>query len=175
MSMGNEGDGMLEPIRQLARTLEQSHPERLVWRYSFLENDHHGSTPHRSLYDGLEAIFAGMRVTEAMLRSGDLALLEANYARLSKRLGYEVRPSEDSINTMGYQLLTGGRTEAAIAVFRRNVELYGDSANVHDSLGEALESVGQLDEALACYQRALQQGVKLGEVSTRLPAPSSGC
>ncbi|MFL5358626.1 alpha/beta fold hydrolase [Archangium sp.] len=164
MSMGNEGDGMLNPIQQLARTLEQTHPERLAWRYSFLENDHHGSTPHRSLYDGLEAAFADMRVTEALLRSGDLARLEANYARLSKRLGYEVRPSEDTVNTLGYQLLASGKAEAAISVFRRNVELYGDSANVHDSLGEALEAAGQLDESLACYQRALQRGVKAGKV-----------
>lgn len=84
---------------------------------------------------------------------------------MSKRLGYEVRPSEDMVNGMGYQLLASGKAEAAIAVFRRNVEWYGDSANVHDSLGEALEASGQLDEALACYQRALQRGVETGKVN----------
>jgi predicted alpha/beta superfamily hydrolase len=164
MTMGNEGEGMLNPIQQLARTLEQARPERLVWRYSFLENDHHGSTPHRSLYDGLEAAFADLRMTEELLRSGDLARVEANHARMSKRLGYEVRPSEDFINVMGYRLLGSGRVEDAITVFRRNVEWYKDSANVHDSLGEALEAAGRLDEALACYQRALQRGIETGRV-----------
>jgi uncharacterized protein len=162
LSMGDEGDDMLQPIQQLARTLEQARPERLVWRYSFLENDHHGSTPHRTLYDGLEAAFAELRVSEALLRAGDLARLEANYARMTKRLGYEVRPSEDVVNLMGYRLLESGKVDAAIAVFRRNVEQYGGSANVHDSLGEALEAAGQLDAALESYKRALELGLKTG-------------
>ncbi|MFY0565530.1 alpha/beta fold hydrolase [Archangium lansingense] len=164
MSMGNEGDDMLKPIQQLAASLEQARLARLAWRYSFLENDHHGSTPHRTLYDGLEALFEDQRVSPALAREGNLAQVEANYARLSKRLGFEVRPSEDLVNAMGYYLLRDGKVEPALTVFRRNVELHADSANVHDSLGEALEAAGQLDAALASYQRALELGIKADKV-----------
>ncbi len=162
MSMGDEGEGMLKPIQQLAQTLEQARPARLAWSYSYLENDHHGSTPHRTLYDGLEALFEDLRMTPALVRTGDLQKVEANFARLSKRLGFEVRPPEDSVNLMGYTLLQSGKVEAAITVFRRNVEWYGGSANVHDSLGEALEAGGQLEAARDSYKRAVELSAGTG-------------
>lgn len=164
MSMGSEGDHMLKPIQRLAAELEQARPARLTWRYSFLENDHHGSTPHRTLYDGLEALFEELRVSQVLARTGDLAQVEANYARLTKRLGYEFQPSEDLVNAMGYFLLQRGNVEAALTIFRRNVERHGDSANVHDSLGEALEAAGQLEAALASYQRAIELGIEADKV-----------
>ncbi|HEX5750084.1 MAG TPA: alpha/beta fold hydrolase [Archangium sp.] len=163
MSMGDEGDEMLKPIQQLAATLEQARPARLAWRYAYLGNDHHGSTPHRTLYDGLEALFEDLR-PQVLARTEDLAQLDARYARLTKRLGFELQPSEDLLNVVGYSLLQRGKVEAALAVFRRNVERHGDSANVHDSLGEALEAAGQLDAALESYRRALTLGIQANKV-----------
>ncbi|HZI16459.1 MAG TPA: alpha/beta hydrolase-fold protein [Myxococcus sp.] len=163
MTMGSEGDDMLGPIQELARTLEKAKPARLAWRYSFLEKEHHGSTPHRSIYDGLEAIFSGWDVPPALLQSGDAAALEAHYAAMTERFGFEVRPPEATLNFMGYQLLRKGQSAAALAIFRKNVALYGElSSNVHDSLGEALEAAGKKDEAAASYLRAWRLGTERG-------------
>jgi hypothetical protein len=164
MSMGEEGDDMLKPIQQLAATLEQARPARLAWRYAFLQNDHHGSTPHRTLYDGLEATFEDLRLAQVQAFKGEPEQVEASYARLTKRLGYEVQPSEDLLNLMGYALLRKGNMEGALTAFRRNVERHGDSPNVHDSLGEALEAAGQLEAASESYQRALSLGIKAHKV-----------
>ncbi|WP_375772059.1 alpha/beta fold hydrolase [Archangium gephyra] len=164
MSMGSEGEHMLGPIQRLAAELERARPARLAWRYSFLENDHHGSTPHRTLYDGLEALFEDLRLAQAQARKGEVEQVEARYARLTKRLGYELQPSEDLANLMGYALLQSGKVEAALSVFRSNVERHGGSPNVHDSLGDALEAAGQLEAALASYQRALELGIKANKV-----------
>jgi hypothetical protein len=164
LSMGEEGDDMLKPIQRLAATLEQARPARLAWRYAFLQNDHHGSTPHRTLYDGLEAAFEDLRLAQGEARTGDLAQVEARYARLTKRLGFELQPPEELINVMGYSLLQRGKVEDALTVFRRNVARHGDSPNVHDSLGEALEAAGQLDAALESYRRALTLGIQANKV-----------
>ncbi|HYO73670.1 MAG TPA: alpha/beta hydrolase-fold protein [Archangium sp.] len=164
MTMGEEGDDMLKPIQQLAATLEQARPARLAWRYAFLQGDHHASTPHRTLYDGLEAAFEDLRLAQWEARTGGLEQVEARYARLSKRLGFELQPPEELINVMGYSLLQRGKVEAALTVFRRNVERHGDSANAHDSLGEGLEAAGQLDAALESYQRALTLGIQANKV-----------
>jgi hypothetical protein len=164
MSMGSEGEHMLGPIQRFAAELERARPARLAWRYSFLENDHHGSTPHRTLYDGLEALFEDLRLSQSLARQGEVEQVEARHARLTKRLGYAFPPSEELVNIMGYSLLQSGKVEAAVSAFRRNVERHGDSPNVHDSLGEALEAAGQLEAALASYQRALELGVKANKV-----------
>ena len=84
-----------------------------------------------------------------------LAKVEANYARLSQQFGFEVRPEEDMLNGVGYPLLERGQRGAAIAALRRNAEWYAGSANVHDSLGEALEAAGRLEEARQSYARAI--------------------
>jgi len=62
---------------------------------------------------------------------------------------------EREVNELGYELLREGRGTLAIAALRSNVAQHPTSANVHDSLGEALRAAGHAREALASYERAL--------------------
>lgn len=64
--------------------------------------------------------------------------------------------SESVVNDLGYDLLGDDRFEAAIAVFRRNVERFPESANTWDSLGEAYLEAGELEAALENYQRSVE-------------------
>jgi CubicO group peptidase (beta-lactamase class C family) len=64
--------------------------------------------------------------------------------------------SEAAVNTLGYDLLGDDRFDAAIAVFRRNVERFPESSNVYDSLGEAYLESGQLESALENYERSVE-------------------
>ncbi len=63
-------------------------------------------------------------------------------------------------NSLGYALLRQGRTDPAIAEFRRYLELAPDDANAHDSLGEGLAAAGRLDDAAASYRKALELNPK---------------
>jgi hypothetical protein len=64
--------------------------------------------------------------------------------------------TEDMINDVGYYCLEQGLVDAAIEVFQFNVARFPDSANAHDSLGEALLAAGRPAEAEASYRRALE-------------------
>jgi tetratricopeptide (TPR) repeat protein len=118
----------------------------------------HGSIVHRGVYRGLELVFAGWRVPPA--EADNLAALEHHYRSLARRFRIPVAPPEVTVNLLGYRLLGAGRMEEALAVFRRNVELYPDSPNVHDSLGEALEQKGDLTAALESYERAMKSAAR---------------
>jgi hypothetical protein len=63
---------------------------------------------------------------------------------------------EAVVNTLGYDLLGDDRFDAAIAVFRRNVERFPESSNAYDSLGEAYLGSGQLEAALENYERSVE-------------------
>jgi tetratricopeptide (TPR) repeat protein len=63
---------------------------------------------------------------------------------------------EFSLNGLGYQLLRSGRTEDAVAIFRLNAEMYPESANVHDSLGDGLKAAGMPQAALRAYMAAFE-------------------
>jgi CubicO group peptidase (beta-lactamase class C family) len=63
--------------------------------------------------------------------------------------------TEPLLNRVGYDLLGRGQVAAAVVALRRNAELFRDSWNVHDSLGEALAAAGDAAAAIASYERSL--------------------
>jgi tetratricopeptide (TPR) repeat protein len=63
---------------------------------------------------------------------------------------------ERTMNFVGYQMLQQGKTDQAIHVFKLNAQLYPQSANVYDSLGEAFTKAGKKDLAIENYQKSLE-------------------
>ncbi len=62
---------------------------------------------------------------------------------------------ETEINAYGYGFMQQDKIDNAIAMFRINAELFPDSWNVYDSLGEALLRAGKTDDAVAMYEKSL--------------------
>jgi D-alanyl-D-alanine carboxypeptidase len=63
---------------------------------------------------------------------------------------------EGTANIRGYGLLAEGKVAEAINVFRLNVYLYPESANVYDSLGEAYMVSGNTALAIENYEKSLE-------------------
>ena len=63
---------------------------------------------------------------------------------------------ERTLYSLGYWLMTTNKIAAALAVFRLNTEMYPDSANTWDSLGEAWMKKGDSAQAVQCYKKVLQ-------------------
>jgi hypothetical protein len=64
--------------------------------------------------------------------------------------------SERQINALGYEFLSKGEFNDAIALFKLNVEVYPASFNVYDSLGEGYMENGDYDLAIKNYQKSLE-------------------
>lgn len=161
MTMGAEGPNMLEPIEQLADVLRQSAPATFRWRYQPLANDNHGTTPHRTLYDGLEALFEGWEAPQEVIAAGDVARIDAHFATLRARFGMPERTPEPILNFMGYGQLQQDPAKA-VEIFRENARRFPESANVYDSLGDGLMATGDVAGALAQYERAVQLAESTG-------------
>jgi tetratricopeptide (TPR) repeat protein len=77
------------------------------------------------------------------------------------RLYYDLRgkdspaTGEDVVNTIAYDLLRSGAHDKALVFFELNIKAYPRSANPYDSMGEACETVGNMDRAAIYYQKAL--------------------
>lgn len=59
-------------------------------------------------------------------------------------------------NNYGYFLLSRKKYDKAIQMFKRQVQLLPDWPNSYDSLGDGYKAAGQLQEALASYQKAVE-------------------
>lgn len=63
---------------------------------------------------------------------------------------------EPMLNQWGYEMLMQGKLKQSLEIFKLNVSLYPASSNVYDSLAEAYEKNGRMEEAIASYRRALE-------------------
>ena len=165
VAMGNEEAGHPKPTRfdWLRDTLGRVKAEGFVRGFMLMEDESHGSMVLRTHYWGLRKIFDGWRLPvdpKTGRFTGTLADVKSHYAALGKRLGIPLLPPEPTVNLLGYEFLQGGSSEQAISIFRYNAELYPDSANVYDSLGEALENAGCMEEAFSSYGKAVENAQK---------------
>jgi len=62
---------------------------------------------------------------------------------------------EADFNALGYRLLQENSLEFALYVFEKNVQLYPDSSNAYDSLGEAFLKAGRKAQAIESYRKSL--------------------
>ena len=63
---------------------------------------------------------------------------------------------EKEFNKFGYLFLSGGKAKEAATLFQLNVDMYPDSWNVYDSLGEAHLALGNTEKAVLLYEKSLQ-------------------
>jgi len=76
---------------------------------------------------------------------------------------------ENEVNSWGYWLMMAyGKIKEAIGVFKLNVELYPESSNVYDSLGEAYMMNGDKELAIENYQKSLELNPKNANAIARL-------
>ena len=102
--------------------------------------------PKASIAQAVMAALETSSVTEAVARYRTLKATQAAV--------YDF--SEEELNAVGYHLLRTGRVADAIEIFKLNVEMFPQSANPYDSLGEAYAASGNKALAIANYRRVLE-------------------
>jgi len=81
---------------------------------------------------------------------------------------YDFREAE--LNRVGYQLLQMKKIAEAIEIFKLNVEMYPQSANTYDSLGEAYMTHNDKELSIANYKKSLELDPNNPNAKSRLAA-----
>lgn len=160
ISLGNE-PGYTAGLNRLTKLLQLASAHSIAWKFCQYPELGHGTIPLKSLYDGLSFVCRDWPLTKDPAKLG-LKELKQHYAAVNKHYGTAVVPPEAVVNQLGYRLMQRSRLKEAVRVFHYNVQLRPNSANVYDSLGEALEASGNIRKALMNYSKA----VKLAEETT---------
>ncbi len=63
---------------------------------------------------------------------------------------------ENSLDIFGKDLLDNGAGKDALAVFQKNAELFPDWAGAYESLGDANAKLGNKEEAIKDYKKAIE-------------------
>lgn len=173
-SGGMEGD-IDRPTSRLALRLDSLKSSTIAFGHRRYPEDTHGLTPAPSLADGLRFVFAPTSVANLPIsqlgpESDSAAVVRAlnesmqSYANGARLFGMDQRLPEAQVNQLGYAVLQVLKKPAlAVWVFRKNVELYPESANVYDSLGDGLLAGGDTTAAMTQFRRAIDVGSRTGD------------
>ncbi|HEY1265000.1 MAG TPA: DUF2306 domain-containing protein [Terriglobales bacterium] len=107
----------------------------------------------KAAYDSRKSI---AEVVGATIASRGVGEAVRQYLELKSAAPAVYNFDEDELNTLGYQLIKENKFSEAIRIFQLNVDIYPQSANTYDSLGEAYMDAGQKGEAAANYKKSLQ-------------------
>lgn len=64
--------------------------------------------------------------------------------------------SERNLNILGYRLMSEEKNLVALKIFKLNTELYPMASNTYDSYGECLLKLGDKENAIKAYKKALE-------------------
>ena len=159
ISLGNEPE-LTAGFNSYKDLLRKSAPDGLDADFEHWTDEDHGSIVMRAYLAGLRKTFSGWQLNAPVQ---NLIALKAHYAKLTERFGYQIDPPETMINQFGYIKLRSEKLDEAVEAFEENTKLYPTSANVYDSLAEALEKKGARSKALANYEKAYKMAEQNGE------------
>ncbi|MBV6426844.1 MAG: hypothetical protein KIPDCIKN_01357 [Haliscomenobacter sp.] len=93
---------------------------------------------------------------EQLFNESKLDQVKSEAARMVKDSAYKFIDFEKELNSRGYELLIRNQFQPALFVLQMNSELFPQSANAWDSLGEAYWKSEQKDKAIECYNNAIR-------------------
>ena len=146
---------------RLVQTLKTKSPAGFRWYSAAFPEETHTSMALLAQIDALRRLYDGYRLHPDLLDKG-FAFAEQHFATVSKTVGYSIAIPEDVINDLGYAALQQGKTEEALALFKRNVEANPNSANAFDGLADGYEKAGLMNEAATASDKAAELAVKFG-------------
>lgn len=164
MSWGDKEKTISESSQKLVDWMTAHPPAGLTWKARYYPGDDHGTTPHRTLYDGLSALYEGWLPDSNMHDAEDPdyvadkdfpALLAAHQAARSQRFGYDVPLQPTEADTLVNWLIKRKRLDEALVAARRNAVLFPEYSDFQEGLGKVLTEMGRHAEALPHYEAAI--------------------
>ncbi|MBS1718313.1 MAG: amidohydrolase family protein [Armatimonadetes bacterium] len=99
-----------------------------------------------------EAEVALQKEFEASLKANGLAKTAVDFSQPRGKIALR----EHYLNNLGYACLGAKKIKQAVTLFQLNVKLHPESANVYDSLGEALLASGDKEAGRKAYAKAAE-------------------
>lgn len=111
--------------------------------YGILEGEKYDQ-PKKSLTVSLQDVIDSEGIEAAI----------AHFTKLEKNEEYEL--IEGDMNRLGYQYLSNGQLDEAVAIFKLNMEAFPESGNTYDSYAEGLMEQGKNEMAIKYYRKSIE-------------------
>ena len=132
----------------------------LRFKHKFYEDDDHPSVRLIGEYDALRFIFDfyKLKIYDSELDDPHFKLdsiLTAHYKNVSEQMGYTIKPDENQVNNLGYNMMSKKQYTKAETLFKLNIVNNPQSGNCYDSLGDLYVETGSKTKAIESFKKAL--------------------
>lgn len=152
----------IDQLKEFNQLIEKREYKDLKLTSEMLQKETHLSMIPSAFTRGLKAIYGIKSIADIL----DETIKEKGIEQAIRHF-YELKQTdpdaydfrERTINAFGYKILREGKIQESIEIFKLNTDLYPESPNVYDSLGEACEKNNELEKAAKFYEMAYKKGV----------------
>lgn len=151
---------IIRPILALHTSFEQNGQNGIKYKGKYYADDTHSSASLITTYDALRFIFDfyPLKLTMKDYTDSTVALADKyqdHFIKISKQIGYIVKPDEAEMNYMGYDFLDQQHFSKAKSFFKTNIDNYPESFNVYSSMGDFYVAIDDKEQAIQFYTKAL--------------------
>jgi len=144
----------LADYERLVQTLKTKSPQGFRWFSQPFPNETHTGMTLLAQIDALRHLYHGYRFHDDMIKNG-FPYAERHFQDVSRTVGWPLAIPEGVINDFAYDALSQGKTQDAIGLFKRNVDVNPNSANAYDGLADGYAKAGQWRDAAQASERAV--------------------
>lgn len=170
-SIEEEGNRATEALTKFVDLLKNEAPKTLSWKYDYIENQVHMTTPYLTMYQGFSTVFKDFQSPvfadyEDYKNRGGMDYLKAYYLNRANKYQTSIQIPENTLRRLAFVLLNDNQSKIAIDLLKENIKNYPQSAGAYNSLASAYETINDDSNALKTYQMAVKLAAKQSSPNT---------
>jgi tetratricopeptide (TPR) repeat protein len=114
-------------------------------------------TENDTLQYRIRKLVVNENIPSEYLKNNEFDKALESYLILQKNDSLDASLNENNFNKLGYKELREKNYEKALNIFKINIALYPNSANVYDSYADALRKKGDTVQAIIYYKKSLSR------------------
>ncbi|WP_394389825.1 tetratricopeptide repeat protein [Shewanella woodyi] len=149
----------IEGVKSFEESLKASAPSELEWTVKYDTEHYYMTLPVIAVLNGIEALFddyhKGLAPDSEVSSQGPDAIIEYYKTLSNKKYGFEVS-AERSLRDLAKSMLES-KPDEAIAIYKKVIGIYPDSAYALSSLAKAYEKLNDLESAVTYQTQAFDK------------------
>jgi len=152
ISAGAHEKDFIEIISNVYSAINNHPAVQTRWQFEILDRENHSSTPHKTLYTGLEHLFRDYWHFDDKSNGEKL---QKQFRLLSDQLGYEIKVPLAVLVNLGNIALGNEKLDQAQSIFEYLIALYPESEWGYASLGSVFYSKKDKQKAIHYFRKTL--------------------
>ena len=130
-----------------------------AWEYYHWPEEDHTSTPYRSIYSGLRALYGDWYQIPDDVANKGLKEIKKYELLLNNKFGYDIGVSAFALRRAGNKFKRENKYDEAFEIFKYEIQKNPNDAFAYVTLGRAYEENNQLSLAKATFEKGYQIAV----------------